>query len=133
VKEKPMKIAVATENGECISADFGRSPYFVVLEIEEGKILSRSIRWNRFTSYFRGRREYDRGRGHQNGRGDQDMCQCVAETLEDCNVIISHGLSKRACEDLRARGIEMIATDATRVEQAALKYLDGKLDDHTTE
>ena len=39
-----MKIAVITDDGKTISQHFGRAPYYLVLTIEEGKIVSREMR-----------------------------------------------------------------------------------------
>jgi predicted Fe-Mo cluster-binding NifX family protein len=55
----------------------------------------------------------------------------VAEGLKDCNVVISHGMGRRAWEDLRAKGVEMIVTDETDVQQSVNLYLSGKLEDRT--
>ena len=117
-----MKIAVATENGESISADFDRSPYFVVLEVNVGEILDRSVRHNPLAAFFRG------PNGHRPGRAEDDnalpdACQVVEDTLGDCSVIISHRLGRRSCDGLRARGVKLIATEETQVEEAVRKYL----------
>ena len=117
-------------DGKRISDHFGRSPYFSIFEIEEGKIIARSMRRNTFTRHFRGHHEDDRHREHHHGRGDPHAHQSVAEGLGDCNVIISHGMGRRAWEDLRDRGIEMIVTDGTEVEKAVERYLTGRLEDH---
>jgi predicted Fe-Mo cluster-binding NifX family protein len=43
-KELTMKIAVITDDGKTISQHFGRAPYYLVLTIEEGKIVNREMR-----------------------------------------------------------------------------------------
>ncbi len=43
-KEINMKIAVITDDGKTISQHFGRAPYYLVLTIEEGKIVNREMR-----------------------------------------------------------------------------------------
>jgi predicted Fe-Mo cluster-binding NifX family protein len=48
-----MKIAVATEDGRVISSHFGRSPYFAIYQIEDGKIIHKEMRKNNFTVQFR--------------------------------------------------------------------------------
>jgi predicted Fe-Mo cluster-binding NifX family protein len=125
-----MKIAVATENGKLISAHFGRSPYFAIYEIEDGKIINKEMRQNTFTGHFRGGEHREHGQ-HGHGRGDAQGHQTVAEGLRDCKVVISHGMGRRAWEDLRARGIEMIVTDEKEVETAVKMYLAGELEDKT--
>ena len=47
-----MKIAVATEDGNSISAHFGRSPYFAIYDIDDGEIINREMRENTFTGHF---------------------------------------------------------------------------------
>lgn len=124
-----MKIAVATEDGKMISAHFGRSPYFAIFEIDEGKASSYSMRENTFTGHFREKPEGHQHQEHRHGTGDPHEHQSVAEGLGDCNVVISQGMGRKAWEDLRARGIEMIVTDETDVETAVQKYLNSGLED----
>jgi predicted Fe-Mo cluster-binding NifX family protein len=118
-----MKIAVATEDGEFISEHFGRSPYFAIYEIDNGEITVKEMRLNTFSGHFRG--------GDRRGHGEEGRHETVAEALGDCSVVISHGMGRRAWEDLRARGIEMIVTNETEVENAVRMYLGGELRDHT--
>jgi len=125
-----MKIAVATEQGKIISDHFGRSPYFAIFEIDNGKIVTQSMRQNTFTGHFRGDQEGHQHGQHHHGAGDPHDHDSAAEGLSDCNVVISHGMGRRAWEDLRARGIEMIVTDETEVEKAVQMYLAGSLRDN---
>jgi predicted Fe-Mo cluster-binding NifX family protein len=129
MKERSMKIAVATEDGKRISAHFGRSPYFSIFEIEAGKTTNHTLRENTFTGHFRGHHGDSPHGEHHHGMGDLHEHQTVAEGLADCNVVISHGMRRKAWEDLRTRGIEMIVTDEIEVEKAVQKYLDGELED----
>jgi len=125
-----MKIAVATEQGKIIADHFGRSPYFAIFEINNGKIVTQSMRQNTFTRHFRGDQEGHQHGQHHHGAGDPHDHDSAAEGLSDCNVVISHGMGRRAWEDLRARGIEMIVTDETEVEKAVHMYLAGSLRDN---
>lgn len=128
-----MKIAIATEDGKIISAHFGRSPYFAIYQIEEGKIVNIEMRKNTFTGHFsRGHTEHHEHHGgehHRHGTGDPHTHHSVAEGLKDCQVVISHGMGRKAWEDLRARGIEMIVTDETDVEKGVEMYVTGELED----
>ena len=50
-----MKIAISTDNGQ-VSAHFGRCPEFTVVEIENGKVLSKEViaqesRWRSFLDH----------------------------------------------------------------------------------
>jgi predicted Fe-Mo cluster-binding NifX family protein len=125
-----MKIAVATEDGKTISKHFGRSPYFVIFEIERDRIINTTLRKNTFTGHFkRDHHEHQHGE-HHHGSGDPHKHESVAEGLIDCQVVISHGMGRMAWEDLRDRGIEMIVTDETDVESAVNKYISGDLTDN---
>jgi predicted Fe-Mo cluster-binding NifX family protein len=123
-----MKIAIATEDGKVISAHFGRSPFFVVYEIDAGKIINQEMRRNTFTGHFRGGGHHG-DEHHDRGKGDKHAHRTVAEGLQDCKAVISHGMGRRAWEDLRSRGIEMIVTDEIEVERALNMYLAGELKD----
>lgn len=125
-----MKIAVATEDGKTISAHFGRSPFFAIYEIADGKVINQEMRRNTFTGHFRGGVAHEDGH-HDHGKGDEHAHQTVAEGLQDCQTVISHGMGRRAWEDLCSRGIEMIVTDETEVERALNLYLAGELKDRT--
>lgn len=124
-----MKIAVATEDGKTIFPHFGRSPCFAIFEIEQGKIINQTMRQNTFTGHFSGKHPHHEPGEHHHGAGDPHVHQSVAEGLKDCRVVISQGMGRKAWEDLRARGIEMIVTDETGVENAVQKYLAGELAD----
>lgn len=126
-----MKIAVATEKGTTISSHFGRSPFFTIFEIVDGKIVGQSTRQNTFTKHFRGHHGDHQQEEHPHGPKEETHDHdSVADGLGDCSVVISHGMGRRAWEDLRARGIEMIVTDETDAEQAARLYVAGNLRDH---
>jgi predicted Fe-Mo cluster-binding NifX family protein len=135
-----MKIAVATENEQAISQHFGRSPRFAIYEIEDGNIVGTTMRENTFTRHFREGHHHDNDEHnghhhahgqHRPGEGDHHGHRSIAEGLGDCDVVISRGMGRRAWEDLRAAGIEMIVTDESDVEKAVLMYLQGNLKDQT--
>ena len=125
-----MKIAVATENGNVISEHFGRSSYFKIYKTKDGKISDKEMRKNTFTGHFkRGHHEHCDEHERKPGSGDRHAHQGVAMGLKDCNVVISRGMGRKAWEDLRDKGIEMIVTDETDVEKAVKMYLMGELTD----
>lgn len=126
-----MKIAVATEDGKIISRHFGRSPYFAVHEINEGIVVNKEMRQNTFTGHFSGKYHHQNSAEHVPGSGDGHEHHSVGEGLKDCNVVISNGMGRKAWEDLRNIGIEMIVTDETDIEKAVIMYLAGELKDQT--
>ncbi len=89
------------------------------------------MRRNTFTGHSRGGEQHQEHGGAGHGRGDEQGHKTVPQALRDGKAVISHGMGRRAWEDLRAQGIEMIVTDETEVETAAKMYLAGELRDQT--
>jgi predicted Fe-Mo cluster-binding NifX family protein len=124
-----LRIAVATSEGRTISDHFGRSPFFAVFDVQGTTIVNQSMRPNTFTRHFQQQERDQTPREHHHGEDDPHAHHSAAEGLADCTVVISHGMGRKAWEDLRGRGIEMIITDETDVEKAVTMYLAGELKD----
>jgi predicted Fe-Mo cluster-binding NifX family protein len=127
-----MKIAVITEDGKTISQHFGRAPYYMVLSIEEGKIVSRELRakmgHNQFSAA--GTEEHHH---EQHGLDDasHDKHTQMAGSIADCQAVVCGGMGMGAYESMRRLNIQPIVTDLRDIEAAAQAYIDGKLVDHT--
>jgi len=119
-----MKLAVASQDGVNISQHFGRSRYFLVFEVEDGRILNRSVRENVFTTHAQG--ECKNGEDHHHA-GHRDHVQVVA-ALQDCQAVICRGMGRRAAEELEDNGIHaIVAADEMLPEEAVKQYLSGML------
>lgn len=121
-----MRIAFASADGVRIFDHFGRTPAFTILDVESGQVTHRSTRRNDFTHHAHRSSEAHDERDHAS-RGHGDMIGA----LKDCQVVISRGMGRRAWEDLRAAGIEMIVTDEVEIDRAVAAYLAGTLMDRT--
>jgi len=127
-----MKIAVITEDGKTISQHFGRAPYYMVLSIEEGKIVSRELRdkmgHNQFSAA--GNEEHHH---EQHGLDDasHDKHTQMAGSIADCQVVVCGGMGMGAYDSMRRLNIQPIVTELRDIEVAAQAYIDGKLVDHT--
>jgi predicted Fe-Mo cluster-binding NifX family protein len=125
-ERRNMKIGVASYNGKIISKHFGRSRYFVIFDIEDGKVIGRENRENTFTAHARGechdgQHEQGAGHGHHSHAG-------IVNALYDCEAVLCYGMGWRAAEDLKAAGIKAcILTEDCTMEQAVQAYIDGKL------
>jgi len=131
-KELTMKIATITEDGKTISQHFGRAPYYLVLTIEEGKIVEREMRekigHNHFKSQSHG--EHDHGADHGNDAGSHMKHSSMAEAIADCKVVICGGMGRGAYESMQQLNIQPIVTVIRDIETATQAFLDGKLIDH---
>jgi predicted Fe-Mo cluster-binding NifX family protein len=129
-----MKIAVITEEGKTISQHFGRAPYYLVLTIEEGKIVDREMREKVGHHHSHAAEQHaHEGEGHGHG-SDSDSHQkhvSMAEAIADCKALICGGMGRGAYESMQALNIQPLVTVIKDIDEAAQAFLDGKLIDHS--
>jgi transcriptional regulator with XRE-family HTH domain/predicted Fe-Mo cluster-binding NifX family protein/quercetin dioxygenase-like cupin family protein len=132
-KELTMKIAVITDDGKTISQHFGRAPYYLVLTIEEGKIVSREMRdkmgHNQFSS--QPHVEETHAAGHGSDSASHNKHVSMAEAIADCKALLCGGMGMGAYESMRRLNIQPVVTELRDIEAAAQAFIDGKLVDHT--
>jgi len=116
-----MKIAIASNDGNTISAHFGRTEGFVIFNIEDGQIKEKDYRKNDFTGHARGLE----GASHS-----VDRHAPILEALKDCHTVIANGMGRRIYDDLSNAGIETFIVRETDTNQAINLYLENKLQDH---
>lgn len=128
-----MKIAAITEDGKTISQHFGRAPYYLVLTIEEGKIVDREMREKMGHTHFQAAVHSDStdGSGHGMDSGSHDKHVSMAEVISDCTTLLCRGMGMGAYESMRRLNITPVVTDIADIETAAQAFIDGKLIDHT--
>jgi predicted Fe-Mo cluster-binding NifX family protein len=127
-----MKIAIITDDGKTISQHFGRAPYYLVLTIENGKIINREMRdkmgHNQFSTS--GHEEHHQEH-HGMDDGSHNKHTQMASSISDCQALICGGMGMGAYESIRRVNIQPIVTDLRDVDAVAQAYIDGKLVDHT--
>jgi predicted Fe-Mo cluster-binding NifX family protein len=132
-----MKIALITDDGKTISQHFGRAPYYLVLTIEEGKIVERELRsklgHNQFSAqpHAEAHAEEPHGAGHGLDTASHDKHVSMAEAIADCQALLCGGMGMGAYESMRRLNIQPVVTDLRDIEMAAQAFIDGKLIDHT--
>jgi predicted Fe-Mo cluster-binding NifX family protein len=126
-----MKIAVVSDNETTISQHFGRAPYYVILSIENGKIVNKE--------------KYERGAagtcacGHSEGQehhhashGNDGESEAkhnrMVDPIADCQVLIAGGMGYGAYQALKSRNLDVYITAQSAIEKAVELYLAGKLD-----
>lgn len=124
-----MKIAVVTDDGENISQHFGRARYYAVFTIEQDKIVNKELREKvGHHTYAQGGAEGELGKGrHGYEAHSLDKHVSMAQTIDDCEVIIAGGMGHGAYEFFSSRGMEVMVTDAMETEKAVSLYLKGEL------
>lgn len=133
IKEITMKIAAITDEGKTISQHFGRAPYYLVLTIEEGKIINRELRdkLGHNQLHDQAHTEEHDAAGHGMDSGSHDKHVSMAEAIADCKVLLCGGMGMGAYESMRRLNIQPVVTDLCDIEAAAQAFIDGKLIDHT--
>ena len=124
-----MKIAAITEDGSTVSQHFGRAPYYLVVTVEDGKVVSKEKRDKAGHHTFPAGQHPDTAPGERHGydAGAQSRHATMAQSIDDCKVLLAGGMGWGAYESLKSRGIETVVTDVEDIEEAVKIYLDGKL------
>ncbi|MGC8595936.1 MAG: NifB/NifX family molybdenum-iron cluster-binding protein [Candidatus Kryptoniota bacterium] len=126
-----MKIAVVTMDGSTVSQHFGRSPYYAVITVDNGKISSRELR-PRGTGHFapggpQHGGDLDEGGRHGYGSAARISHAAMAQEISDCQVLIAGGMGSGAYENFKEAGLEVILTDYNLIDDAVKAYTDGTL------
>lgn len=127
-----MKIAAVSEDGITISQHFGRAPYYVVVTLNDGKIVSHEKREKMGHTHFANElhAEGDDPRGHGFDPASQSRHARMASAIADCQVLLARGMGSGAYDSMRAAGIRPIVTDVANIDDAVNAYLAGTLVDH---
>lgn len=117
-----MRVAVASQDGESISAHFGRCACFIIFDAEDGTVLRKELRKNTHTSHAQ-------GNCHASGHSDQPHSHAaVVQALQDCQAALCYGMGWRAADDLMRNGIKPVIVDRKRTpEEAVALYVQGNL------
>jgi predicted Fe-Mo cluster-binding NifX family protein len=101
------RIAIATADGLAVADHLAHSTAFIVLEVEESRVVARSER------------------KRETGCGNH---KSFVEMLEGCQAVICGGIGPGAFDALKANGVESIVTAKTpAIEEAISQYLAGTL------
>jgi predicted Fe-Mo cluster-binding NifX family protein len=126
-----MKIAVVTEDEVTISQHFGRAPYYIVVNVEDGKVVSKEKR-DKAGHHSEGSHDCHHDESCHDEKHGMDAASQVKHTgmlanILDCQVLIAGGMGYGAYESLKSSGIEPIITDSESIDEAVELYLKGKL------
>mgnify|MGYP001110848465 CR=1 FL=1 len=124
-----MKIATISDDGTTISQHFGRAPLYVVVTVENGKIVTKETRDKTGHHTFAAHRPPDLAPGERHGydAGSEVRHESMAETISDCQVLLAGGMGWGAYEAMQSYDITPIVTDVRSIDEAVQLYLDGKL------
>jgi predicted Fe-Mo cluster-binding NifX family protein len=127
-----MKIAAITDDGNTISQHFGRAPYYLVLTVEDGKIVDRELREKMGHSHFVNQPHPEEVPGQPHGMDavSHNKHMQMAEAIADCEALLCRGMGMGAYESMKTRGIRPIVTDIASIDEAVMAYSTGNIVDH---
>ena len=123
-----MKIAAISDDEVAVSEHFGRAPLYVVVTVEDGKIVSKETRAK--TGHHTiavHHTELAPGERHGYDAGSQVRHASMMENIADCQVLIAGGMGWGTYESLKSHCIQPIVTDIRSIDEAVKLYLEGKL------
>ena len=127
-----MKIAAITDDGQTISAHFGRAHHYLVLTVTDGEVVKQELRDKAGHHNFGGEHghhheHHDHEQGHGFGRGARQRHAQMLANIEDCDILLARGMGRGAQVALQEANIETILTDLKSIEEAVQVYLKGDL------
>jgi len=129
-----MKIAIVTDDGKSISQHFGRAPYYLVVTVEDGNIVSQEMRnkagHNQFQAEGNEHHHEETGGQHGYGPSADHKHGRMAETITDCEALLCRGMGRGAYESMQARKIRPVVTDIADIDEAVQAYINGQIVDH---
>jgi predicted Fe-Mo cluster-binding NifX family protein len=125
---KSLKIAVVTNNGETISRHFGRARSYLVVTIEDGRVVDRELRAKAGHDDFAGNHgDHVAGQPRGYGHSAPEKHRAMTESILDCGVLIAGGMGQGAHQAVQEAGIEALTTEERTIEVAIDRYLRGDL------
>jgi len=124
-----MKIAAISDDGTTISQHFGRAPLYVVVSVEDGKIVSQETRAKTGHHTFAAHHPPNLAPGERHGydAGSQVRHKSMIETISDCQAVLAGGMGWGAYDSMQSHSIKPVVTDVRDIDEAVQLYVDGKL------
>jgi predicted Fe-Mo cluster-binding NifX family protein len=129
-----MKIAAITDDGQTISQHFGRAAHYLVVTVEDGKIIGRQLRDKLGHARFATMPHVEQpDQPHGMDAVSHNKHLQMAEAIVDCEALLCRGMGMGAYESMKVRGIRPIVTDIASIDEAVMAYAKGQITDHREE
>ncbi len=128
-KRKSMKIAFVTDDGVTITQHFGRAGKYLVVEVEEGKEVSRDLRdklGSMHLHQIEKEHNNDGIRDHNSSAAHSKHVQMMG-AIEDCDVVVCGGMGMGAFNSIASLGKDVFMTNTGDINDALKGYLAGEL------
>lgn len=120
-----MKVAFVTEDGKTISKHFGRAPYYLVVEIEDGKVLGKEL-------IPKGGCSHENHADAHSGPhlGSEKRHQDMIKQAGGCSIVVSGGMGMGAYQSLMLSGIDVYITSVESIDEAISLLIQNRLDNN---
>jgi predicted Fe-Mo cluster-binding NifX family protein len=128
-----MKIAASTSDGETIDHHFGNALGFVVLTIEEGKVVNTELRdlaEDPPPPVTEEPAHHSHDHHHENGENHQCRSGKLLNLIPDCSVVLSRGMCEEVYGKLQEAKLGPLLTDVVSIDEAVQAYAEGRLENH---
>ncbi len=130
-----MKIAAVSNDGKTISQHFGRAPFYVIVTVEDGKIISHETRDKMGHAQFSGEDNHapqteNDPRGHGFDAASQSRHARMAAAITDCDILLARGMGAGLYENMKQAGIKPILTNIADIDDAVAAVIKGEITDH---
>ena len=116
------KIAFVSDEGQNISAHFGRAPKVVVISVEDGREIGRELR----DKEAHDQHEHGHDHAHDHTHHQHDHTGKFA-AMADCQVLIGRGMGSPALAHAEGMGLRVYLVSQATIDEALQAYLAGTL------
>lgn len=126
-----MKIAAITDDGTTISQHFGRAAYYLVVTVEDNRIVNRELRNKLGHAHFvdQHHEAEQPGQPHGMDAASHNKHLQMAEAIDDCEALLCRGMGMGAYQSIQVRGIRPVVTDIAAIDEAVMAYVQGTIVD----
>ena len=120
-----MKIAVITDDGKTISQHFGRARQYLVITVEDGRILGQELRDKTGHHTFAPHESISGPHGFD--PASRNRHAQMLGTIQDCQAVLAGGMGLGMQRNLEEVGIRPLLTDLQDIQEAVQAFIDGRL------
>lgn len=124
-----MKIAAITDDGQALSRHFGRARHFLVVTVEDRKVLGQELRDKAGHHTLAPHEEVGHSHGEPHGFDPASAgrhAQMLA-VIADCQVVLAGGMGQGMYQNLRQAGIRPVLTELKDIQEALRVFVEGRL------
>jgi len=127
-----MKIAVVSDDGVTVSQHFGRAAYYVIVTVEDRRIVSSELVNKLGHAHFshEPHGEASDSHGHGFDADAQSRHARMLDAIAGCQVLVARGMGAGAFASIRAANMTPIVTDTLMIADAIQQHITGTLAHH---